>query len=117
MMVKKTAQMASEHISECAWGFSCRYSPGPVAAKAMSFQLQHSSSLESHNPLAEEQEEEGLLTDPNEKRFVPLLPAVLLQCAGYSVPPAQEQTSSPVSPKPSPMSRAMSCCPPPARTH
>lgn len=79
-MVKKTEpQLASEHLSQCAWGFSCRYSPGPVAGKALSFQLQHSSSLQSHSPLAEEQEEEGLLTDPTEKRFVALLPALLLQ--------------------------------------
>lgn len=80
IMVKKTEpQLASEHLSQRAWGFSCRYSPGPVAGKALSFQLQHSSSLQSHSPLAEEQQEEGLLTDPTEKRFVALLPARLLQ--------------------------------------
>lgn len=87
-MVKKTElQLASEHISQCARGLSCRYSPGPVAGKAMSFQLQHSSSLQSHNPLAEEQEEEGLLTDPTEKRFVPHLPALLLQSVLVTVSP------------------------------
>ncbi|XP_074964926.1 somatoliberin [Phalacrocorax aristotelis] len=46
-----------------------RYSPGPVAGKVINFQLQHSSPLQSHNPSAEEQEEEGLLTDPSAKRM------------------------------------------------
>uniref|UniRef100_A0A674GIA9 Uncharacterized protein n=1 Tax=Taeniopygia guttata TaxID=59729 RepID=A0A674GIA9_TAEGU len=86
-----------------------RYSPGPVAGKAMSFQLQHSSSLQSQNPLAEEQEEEGFLSDSTEKRFVPRLPALLLQ--GVLVAVSPQPRSSSVSPKPSPMSRAMSCCP------
>lgn len=112
MMVKKTEpQLAPEHIPQCAWGFSCRFSPGPVAGKAVSFQLQHSSSLQSHSPLAEEQEEEGWLTDPTEKRFVPHLPALLLQRVLVT---AQEQLSS---------SQTITCVQshvllsPPARTH
>lgn len=86
--------LAIEHVSQYALGLSCRYSPGPVAGKAMNFQLQHSSPLQSHNPLVEEQEEEGLLTDPTEKRFVPHLSAPLQhEYTGYSLSPAREQTS------------------------
>lgn len=143
-VVKKTDPwLAIEHISQYALGLSCRYNPGPVAGKAVNFQLQHSSPLQSHNPLAEEQKEEGLLTDPTEKRFVPHLSALLQQeYAGYDLPPAQEQISRSLSPtsttksrlqgenpaepcnqtrrlglcqlSPPPMFTAMSCCPPAA---
>ncbi|NP_001035554.1 somatoliberin precursor [Gallus gallus] len=46
-----------------------RYSPGPVTGKAVNFQLLDHSLLQSHSPSAEEQDEEGLLTDPTEKRM------------------------------------------------
>lgn len=99
-MVKKTdPRLAIEHVSQYALGLSCRYSPGPVAGKAVNFQLQHSSPLQSHNPSAEEQEEEGLLTDSTEKRFVPHLSAPLQQeYTGCDLRPAQEQTSRSLSP-------------------
>ena len=143
-VVKKTdPRLAIKHVSQYALGLSCRYSPGPVAGKAVNFQLQHSSPLQSHNPSAEEQEEEGLLTDSTEKRFVPHVSAPLQQeYAGCDLPPGQEQTSRSLSPtsttksrlqgenpakpchqsrmlgpcrlSPSPMSRATSCCPPAA---
>lgn len=65
----------------------------------MNFQLQHSSPLQSHNLSAEEQEEEGLLTDPTEKRFVPHLSALLQQeYTSYDPPPAQEQARRLLSP-------------------
>lgn len=35
----------------------------------MNFQLQDRGPLQGHNPSTEEQDEEGLLTDPTEKRF------------------------------------------------
>uniref|UniRef100_A0A8C9F655 Uncharacterized protein n=1 Tax=Pavo cristatus TaxID=9049 RepID=A0A8C9F655_PAVCR len=57
-----------------------RYSPGPATGKAVNFQLLDHSLLQSHSPSAEEQDEEGLLTDPTENRFVPH-PAALLQGA------------------------------------
>lgn len=81
----------------------CRYSPGPVTGKAVNFQLQDRGSLQGHNPSTEEQGEEGLLTDPTEKRFVPclspplprrMLVTLFLQPrstpAGHAVPPAPE---------------------------
>lgn len=78
VMLKKTNPwLASEHISQHALGFSWRYSPGPVTGKAVNFQLLDHSLLQSHSPSAEEQDEEGLLTDPTEKRFVPHLSAPL----------------------------------------
>lgn len=49
-----------------------------VAGKAVNFQLQRSSPLQSHDLSAEEQEEESL-TDPTEKRFVPHFSALLRQ--------------------------------------
>ncbi|XP_023795675.1 somatoliberin isoform X1 [Cyanistes caeruleus] len=71
-MLDKATLLLFLHLVTCSISSplypALRYSPGPAAGKAMSFQLQHSSSLQSHNPLAEEQEEEGLLTDPTEKR-------------------------------------------------
>lgn len=100
VVIKKTDPwLAIEHISQYALGLSCRYRPGPVAGKAVNFQIQHSSPLQSHNPSAEDQDEEGLLTDPAEKRFVPHLSALLQQkYADYGLPPAQEQTSRSLSP-------------------
>ncbi|XP_031982970.1 somatoliberin [Corvus kubaryi] len=72
-MLDKATLLLFLHLVTCSISSplypDLRYSPGPVAGKAMSFQLQHSSSLQSHNPLAEEREEEGLLTDPTEKRM------------------------------------------------
>ncbi|XP_066479580.1 somatoliberin [Tiliqua scincoides] len=46
-----------------------RYSPLPISGKAVSFQLQESGPVQSHNLSVEEQEEENFLTDPAEKRM------------------------------------------------
>lgn len=79
VVVKKSGpQLAAEHVSLYALGLSGRYSLEPVPGKAMNFQLQHISPLQSHSPSAEEQGQEGLLTDPTEKRLVPHLSALLL---------------------------------------
>ncbi|XP_010018714.1 PREDICTED: somatoliberin [Nestor notabilis] len=71
-MLDKATLLLFLHLVTCSISSplypALRYSPGLVAGKAMSFQLQHSSPLQSHNPSAEEQEEEGLLTDAAEKR-------------------------------------------------
>jgi len=107
-------QLATEHVSQYASGLLCRYSPGPVAGKAVNFQLQHSSPLQSHNPLVEEQDEEGLLTDPTEKRFVPHLSAPLVTVflqprsrpAGHLVPPAPQSPGSRGRTQPGPATRA-----------
>ncbi|KAM6120643.1 somatoliberin [Phoenicopterus ruber ruber] len=72
-MLDKATLLLFLHLVACSISSplypALRYSPGPVAGKAVNFQLQHSSPLQSHNPSAEEQEEEGLLTDPTEKRM------------------------------------------------
>ncbi|KAF4793333.1 growth hormone releasing hormone [Turdus rufiventris] len=72
-MLDKATVLLFLHLVTCSISSplypALRYSPGPVAGKALSFHLQHSSSLQSHSPLAEEQQEEGLLTDPTEKRM------------------------------------------------
>ncbi|XP_036251555.1 somatoliberin [Molothrus aeneus] len=72
-MLDKATLLLFLHLVTCSISSplypALRFSPGPVAGKAMSLQLQHSSSLQSHSPLAEEQEEEGLFTDPAEKRM------------------------------------------------
>ncbi|XP_061297901.1 somatoliberin isoform X1 [Pezoporus flaviventris] len=71
-MLDKATLLLFLHLVTCSISSplypALRYSPGLVAGKAMNFQLQHSSPLQSHNPSAEEQEEEGLLTDPTNKR-------------------------------------------------
>ncbi|XP_065547558.1 somatoliberin [Lathamus discolor] len=71
-MLDKATLLLFLHLVTCSISSplypALRYSPGLVAGKAMNFQLQHSSPLQRHNPSAEEQEEEGLLTDPTEKR-------------------------------------------------
>ncbi|XP_042317535.1 somatoliberin [Sceloporus undulatus] len=46
-----------------------RYSPLPISGKAVSFQLQESGPVQSHNLSVEEQEEENFLTSPAEKRI------------------------------------------------
>ncbi|XP_074776438.1 somatoliberin [Athene noctua] len=104
-MLDKATLLLFLHLVACSISSplypALRYSPGLVAGKAMNFQLQHSSPLQSQNPSAEEQEEEeeGLLTDSAEKRFVPHLSAPLQQeYTGYDLPPAQEQTSRSFSP-------------------
>ncbi|XP_060086894.1 somatoliberin [Heteronotia binoei] len=48
---------------------SLRYTPLPISGKAVSFQLQESDPVQSHNLSVEEQEEENFLTDPAEKRM------------------------------------------------
>ncbi|KAL8179404.1 UNVERIFIED_CONTAM: hypothetical protein K2H54_066177 [Gekko kuhli] len=48
---------------------SLRYTPLPISGKAVSFQLQESGPVQSHNLSVEEQEEENFLTDPAEKRM------------------------------------------------
>ncbi|KAM6052810.1 somatoliberin isoform 1-T1 [Theristicus caerulescens] len=72
-MLDKATLLLFLHLVACSISSplypALRYSPEPVAGKAVNFQLQHSSPLQSHNPSAEEQEEEGLLTDPTEKRM------------------------------------------------
>ncbi|XP_069728055.1 somatoliberin [Phaenicophaeus curvirostris] len=72
-MLDKATLLLFLHLVACSISSplypALRYSPGPVAGKAMSMQLQHSSPLQSHNLSAEEQDEEGLLTDPFEKRI------------------------------------------------
>ncbi|KAM6194420.1 somatoliberin [Sarcoramphus papa] len=72
-MLDKATLLLFLHLVACSISSplypALRYSPGPVAGKAVNFQLQHSSPLKSHNPSAEEQEEEGLLTDSTEKRM------------------------------------------------
>ncbi|KAM6378327.1 somatoliberin [Pluvialis apricaria] len=72
-MLDKATLFLFLHLVSCSISSplypALRYSPGPVAGKAMNFQLQHSSPLQSHNPSAEDQEEEGLLTDATEKRM------------------------------------------------
>lgn len=65
----------------------------------MNFQLQDHGPLHSHNPSTEEQDEEGLLPDPTEKRFVPCLSSpTATEDAGYDFPAAQEHTSRSLSP-------------------
>ncbi|XP_051659031.1 somatoliberin [Manacus candei] len=72
-MLDKATLLLFLHLVACSISSplypALRYSPGPVAGKATSFQLQHSSPLQSQNPSAEEQEEEGLLADPTGKRM------------------------------------------------
>ncbi|KAM6248821.1 somatoliberin [Porphyrio hochstetteri] len=72
-MLDKATLLLFLHLVTCSISSplypALRYSPGPVAAKAVNFQLQHSSPLQSHNPSAEEQDEEGSLTDSTEKRM------------------------------------------------
>ncbi|PKU34468.1 somatoliberin [Limosa lapponica baueri] len=72
-MLDKATLLLFLHLVACSISSplypALRYSPGPGAGKAVNFQLQHSSPLQSHNPLAEEQDEEGLLPDPTEKRM------------------------------------------------
>ncbi|KAJ7403596.1 growth hormone releasing hormone [Pitangus sulphuratus] len=72
-MLDKATLLLFLHLVACSISSplypALRYSPGPVAGKALSFQLQHSSPLQSQNPSAEEQEEEGLPADPTEKRM------------------------------------------------
>ncbi|XP_054248041.1 somatoliberin [Indicator indicator] len=71
-MLDKVTLMLFLHLVACSISSplypALRYSPGLAAGKAVNFQLQHSSPMQSHDPSAEEQEEEGLLTDPTEKR-------------------------------------------------
>ncbi|XP_058670918.1 somatoliberin [Ammospiza nelsoni] len=66
-MLDKATLLLFLHLVSCSTSSplypALRFSPGPVAGKAVSFQLQPSS------PLAEEQQEEGFLTDPTEKRM------------------------------------------------
>ncbi|XP_009480993.1 somatoliberin [Pelecanus crispus] len=73
-MLDKTTLLLFLHLVACSISSplypALRYSPEPVAGKAVNFQLQHSSLLQSHNPTAEEQEEvEGVSADPTEKRM------------------------------------------------
>ncbi|XP_009695458.1 PREDICTED: somatoliberin [Cariama cristata] len=72
-MLDKAILLLFLHLVACSISSplypALRYSAGPVAGKAMNFQPQHSSPLQSHNPSTEEKEEEGLLTDPTEKRM------------------------------------------------
>ncbi|XP_009881782.1 PREDICTED: somatoliberin isoform X2 [Charadrius vociferus] len=72
-MLDKATLLLFLHLVACSISSplypALRYSPGPVAGKAVNFQLQHSRPLQSHNPSAEDQDEEGLLTDPTEKRM------------------------------------------------
>ncbi|XP_074013688.1 somatoliberin [Numenius arquata] len=72
-MLDKATLLLFLHLVSCSISSplypALRYSPGPGAGKAVNFQLQHSSPLQSHNPLVEEQDEEGLLPDPTEKRM------------------------------------------------
>ncbi|XP_009987265.1 PREDICTED: somatoliberin [Tauraco erythrolophus] len=72
-MLDKATLLLVLHLVACSISSplhpALRYSPGPVPGKAMNFQLQHSSPLQSHNLSVEEQDEEGLLTDPTEKRM------------------------------------------------
>ncbi|KAM6339837.1 somatoliberin [Alca torda] len=72
-MLDKATLLLFLHLVACSISSplypALRYSPGPVPGKAVNFQLQHSSPLQSHNPSAEEQDEEHLLTDPTEKRM------------------------------------------------
>ncbi|XP_035756743.1 somatoliberin [Egretta garzetta] len=72
-MLGKATLLLFLHLVTCSISSplypALRYSPEPVTSKAVNFQLQHSSPLQSHNLSAEEQEEEGLLTDPTEKRM------------------------------------------------
>ncbi|XP_054029727.1 somatoliberin [Dryobates pubescens] len=71
-MLDKVTLLLFLHLVACSISSplypALRYSPGLAAGKAVNFQLQHSSLLQSHDPSTEEQEEEGLLTDPTEKR-------------------------------------------------
>ncbi|XP_053102510.1 somatoliberin isoform X1 [Hemicordylus capensis] len=46
-----------------------RYSPLPITGKVVSFQLQESGPVQSHNLSVEEQEEGNFLTDSAEKRM------------------------------------------------
>ncbi|XP_068005947.1 somatoliberin [Melanerpes formicivorus] len=71
-MLDKVTLLLFLHLVACSISSplypALRYSPGLAAGKAVHFQLQHSSPLQSHDPSTEQQEEEGLLTDPTEKR-------------------------------------------------
>ncbi|XP_009874856.1 PREDICTED: somatoliberin [Apaloderma vittatum] len=73
-MLEKATLLLLLHLVACSISSplypALRYSPGPVAGNTVNFQLQHSSPLQSYDPLAEEQEEEmSFLTDPTEKRM------------------------------------------------
>ncbi|XP_071616300.1 somatoliberin isoform X1 [Heliangelus exortis] len=72
-MLDKATLVLFLHLVSCSISSplypALRYSPGPVAGQVVNLQLQQSSPVQSHNPSAEEQEEEGLLTDPTEKRM------------------------------------------------
>ncbi|XP_025039805.2 somatoliberin [Pelodiscus sinensis] len=46
-----------------------RYNPQPVSTNAVSFQLQDGSPVQNNNLSVEQQEEEGFLTNPAEKRM------------------------------------------------
>nr|XP_025039804.1 somatoliberin isoform X1 [Pelodiscus sinensis] len=46
-----------------------RYNPRPVSTNAVSFQLQDGSPVQNNNLSVEQQEEEGFLTNPAEKRM------------------------------------------------
>ncbi|KAK2529264.1 somatoliberin isoform X1 [Columba livia] len=71
-MLDKATLVLFLHLVACSISSplhpALRYSPGPVAGQAVNFQLQHSSPSQSHKP-SEEQDKEGLLTDPAEKRM------------------------------------------------
>uniref|UniRef100_A0A8B9VJC3 Somatoliberin n=1 Tax=Anas zonorhyncha TaxID=75864 RepID=A0A8B9VJC3_9AVES len=72
-MLDKATLLLFLHLVACSISSplypALRYSPGPVTGKAVNFQLQDHSPLQGHNPSTEEQDEEGLLTDPTEKRM------------------------------------------------
>ncbi|OPJ85106.1 somatoliberin [Patagioenas fasciata monilis] len=69
-MLDKATLVLFLHLVACSISSplhpALRHSPGPVAGQAVNFQLQHSNPSQSHNP-SEEQDKEGLLTDPAEK--------------------------------------------------
>ncbi|XP_064024069.1 somatoliberin [Pogoniulus pusillus] len=71
-MLDKATLLLFLHLVACSISSplypALRYSPGMAAGKAVNFQLQHSSPLQSHDLSAEEQEEKSLLTGPTEKR-------------------------------------------------
>uniref|UniRef100_A0A8C4J211 Somatoliberin n=2 Tax=Dromaius novaehollandiae TaxID=8790 RepID=A0A8C4J211_DRONO len=72
-MLDKATLLLFLHLVACSISSplhpALRYNPGPAAGKAMNFQLQDNGPLQSHSPSVEEQDEEGLLTDPTEKRM------------------------------------------------
>ncbi|KAJ7331963.1 hypothetical protein JRQ81_014143 [Phrynocephalus forsythii] len=65
----KEKAIVEDVLHECRLRNFRWYGPVPISGKAVSFQLQESGPVQSHNLSVEEQEEENFLTSPAEKRM------------------------------------------------